>query len=313
MANPNTQLTTTPTQLASLYLKQNNLPDTPQNESVLAAWFVEESGRGISFIPPSSQNALGYYNPLGISGTGDLGSVSNGSGGTWASYSSYQAGASAWGSLVKNYYPEIWSSLQQNNSAAAEAAITNSRWVTGSANSNNYGGTIGSIASNILATMTPSTVPSSFDANNPPASVPRPANTLSAWLNLDPSLPLTQSIIADFAPLAATQTGENVGDIESYYTDYIGQGYTLGTIPAPAQSFNKTTYAGATRSPSVTDALSTGISALLGDIAPFVALLFGGILMLGGVYLIYKDTSSSGSSTNTVIQKTVPIVYRGTE
>jgi hypothetical protein len=330
MTTPTKASAYTPLQLASLYLTQNNLPNTPQNQAAIASWFTQESGNGTNvFITPNTSDALYYNNPLGILGSGDAGYHtvydSSGKAYNYASYSTAQAGAAGWGALIKSNYPSLWQGLLSGNSIDAVKAASPT-WV---GNSTGYGNSLITTYNTLLgiATNSPtSTSPVPAGATSTTDTALAPVGTIAHLLgagttnpNLSPTSGLTQAEID-------TITGDipvdnpNRATIISALEGQIGS--PINTLTEPDKLYFSSTgglqnliFGQAGVSGQGGGILDTGATpssifgSVVGTIGPVVALLFGGAAIIFGIFLIYKDTSSS--NTNTVIQKTVPIVYRG--
>jgi hypothetical protein len=298
-----------PTDLAGLYLRTNKLPDTPENRAVLGSWLVKESGRSNSQLIAAGnpRQAITYHNPLGILGTGDMG---KGPGTRYAYYSTWEAGAVAWGSLVKNNYPDIWEGFKTNNPTNTQQAITDSRWVTGHPFSNNYGsrGGIGSTYASLLAVAKKQlSVPIDYTGERGSGTTPE---TLSGFGNgvtfpvghiltkddVDKIMATleTQDAYKGYDPVSAQASREQ---IRSVLEKQIGNPWSremLVNIQTGlgnnAQSAN---VLGSNLEKGI-EAASNGIGLpgfelALGKVPAFIALAFGGIVMVVGVIMIARD------------------------
>jgi len=284
---------------------------TGLNPSVSYAWLSQE-GQSTDWFGVNGNPT----NPLNIecgNGPGQTSCVSTPGGRSFGVYPSVQAGLDSAAYMIKSYSwaTGIRTAIASGSPVAQAQAIDTSKW-----------GTSG--VTKALAAAEQKMLPGTGTGVATPGT--SPVLTTDQWNAVIADLPSgTRYISTTNIPLieaAAAKQGLDLSNIDwSKFTainpatghpsslsdlrDYL---ISQGSIPAVDISGGTINAATGAANTIISDAQK-----ILGDIPAFIVLVFGGICILGGVFMIYKDTSS-GSSTNTVIsQRTVPIVYRGSE
>jgi hypothetical protein len=289
---------------------------TPANANYLAKQTGLSPAVTMAWLQNEGQSVPNPTNPLNIIAGGTPGQT--GTNGGFGTYASTTAGLDAAAWLLKNNsaYTPILASTSSTPLAQAQA-IQNSPWAKGHYS---YSGIVNSLAAAEKQMLpsgntSPSTTPSSNLLDIPNGTVIGDAEitTMLAAIqalpnsNLGPSQSTLATILAKYkgqtwnASTQAALTADVQSATPANSPFYSGFGSVLGVELPQVAGLND--LAG----------IAPAIAAGFGNIPFYIAIIFGGILVIGGVYLIYKDTSSSGGGSNTVIQKTVPIVYRGAE